>query len=58
MSRTIRNSSIDEDNTFRVQAALARRRSNAAGPHETAKRKQRGGRQGAKVALRRLAVAL
>lgn len=51
MARTARKFSA-ESNYDRIEAVLARRRSNAAGPHQD-KRRPRGGRNGQKVALRR-----
>lgn len=55
MARTIKFT--NEPNADRIDAVLARRRSNAAGPHAN-KARPRGGRNGARVALRReLAVA-
>lgn len=46
-----------ESNSDRIEAVLARRRSNAAGPHPLKTKKVRGGRNGAKAALRRQAVS-
>lgn len=51
MARTIKAFSA-EANRDRIEHVLARRQSNAAGPHGD-RRRPRGGRQGARVALRR-----
>lgn len=51
MSRSLRRYGA-EQNTDRIEWVLQRRRSNAAGPHAD-RRRPRGGRNGARVALRR-----
>jgi hypothetical protein len=53
MSRTVIALPLDlGPNPDRIERVLARRRSHAAGPHAD-RRRPRGGRQGARMALRR-----
>lgn len=55
MSKTVKTFD-PQGNTDRIEWTLLRRRSNAAGPHANRNR-PRGGRSGARVALRRQAVS-
>jgi hypothetical protein len=57
MSRSFRTEPTDELSAARTQRVQGLRRSNAAGPQPLKTRKVRGGRQGVRVAARRMALA-